>query len=1518
MEKRKRWQLYVIFAVLALTLYNIMPTILYYSKPLKDPIGAERAEAVATSIIDRANSLEDEAVEWLFAFTKNLGLKPSSISATEGDPQQLKVTFPTEKQALLFRRFLPQAGKRIPFIPSQLELDATAPSENGKEVLVARQIALHLKESEQGDLFQFTPKYTEEGTVAPLYRELVNDRIVELALAFGSTSKEAALLGVIADNPTNAEYNDAVISLAKEIVDAERSLGKTNPILRRWFQSFSQSSRSDAKQLPQTFIARAELIKMDLEKETQTLQREIAAQKERGELLDTTKEQMLSLKGNQLSALTAAVDVVKKNLSYFQGGTTPLNRKQLEQELAKSDKSALQQEVTLQGTNPFVKALQVDWNDDQIELVLYSDVINLRNKEVTNEAQAQVQEQLNQLLVNSIARASSLSDEEIKPTADSFAVNLNSLTNTQSVLAFNLGFLAEKRIEQLKNAIENGWLATHPDLTKNNYPIWNYDTYKTLSNSESKLGLLIYSPSINEESPPEGFKPGSIYIIARGLDAISQKYQGASNSSDANLFNNELQQLGAILKQNGFIGYPGSSYGIDPAYSKDFIFELEDFYSNLLKATRENFIVKGSKRYGILDFTDVEQRIQTQNKIDDRMQEDLLKWSEEYNQAQVSMDAGSKYLVPPPTKSPFWENTKLSFVKYFRGDDRKILKWGLDLSGGKTVRIGLRDQSGRPVTNPDDLKQAVNELYKRINNMGVAERTIRIENENIILDFPGSQGLSASELIKASAMYFHIVNEKFGPFNSTLNKAVNDFLQNVWNEAVVTNRKDSESINEIAWKQLGGDAVSEEVHPRSETAKLLYDNGLRIANPKEDTSSSTFNDALSTVAILRGDDFSEWYGQTHPLIIVFNNYALEGSSLSNVGVSFDPSKGNTLSFEVKGSYEHHEGNPRNDFYSWTSQFAEDQIKGTPKETYSDGRGWRMAAILNNQVISMPALHAALRDGGSITGGFTQREVDQLAADLKAGSLSFTPRILSEQNVSPDLGREERTRGIIASIIALALVFATMVGYYRFAGFVASCALIFNILIMWGVLQNLGAALTLPGIAGIVLTIGMAVDANVLVFERYREEFALSGRVASALQTAYRKAFSAIVDSNVTTIIAAIILLQFDSGPIKGFAVTLIIGILSSMFTALFMTRYFFTGWVQKGKDKVLNMSKMIGSTSYDFLAKRWTAFALSALIIAAGGYLFFAQKNTMFGMDFTGGYSLTLDVEGKPEGDSSYRLAAMEAFTKAGVSINDVDVRELSRPNQLRIQLSVAMEESGEPFYGMPQERGGNFTYPYEANPRINWVMETLEKGGLTFSPHTLSDLDKGWTVMSGQFSDTMRNNAMLALGLALVSILVYITLRFEFKYAAAAVIGLTHDVLITLAILAFFHKMGFAVQINLEIIGALMTIIGYSLNDTIIIFDRIREDLRLYRKWSFAEIINHALNVTLGRTLMTSGTTLVVLLTLVFLGGKAIFGFSLVMTIGVIVGTLSSLFIASPVMLFFHKRETMQLHTTEKKSSSV
>lgn len=1512
MEKQKRWQFYLILAVLILTLYNILPTVFYYTKPLKSPVDAQKAGQVAASIVDRVNALEGDAKDWLHSFSKLLKVNPTSIELSKDNPELIEVAFKSTEEADFFRRFLARAGTLIPFAPSQLDLYQGLETEPTK-VLVSRQINVHLDPSATNSIFQFTPKYNEDGSIATLYRDLVNDRASQLALAFGGPSKTALQMASIIQNPTDSAYDDLVITVAKEIVDVDTAFNKSNSsIAKRYYATFAQNNNGEGEGIVQKFLTRAEALKTRLNTQREAILQEQKKMKAQGLSNDSSQEQLLAVLDNQRNTLEKANSIILKNMDTIKGFKKPLTLESLTASLKKDTQENGTQVLSLEGRNPFVEALLIDWGNNNIYLKFYPDVQQQRLNDGKTEAAAYQREKTNQFVINDIARVSRQTDEAILPTEEGFGLNLNHLSDSHSFLLVNLGNLAEKQTQQISEQLASGWSPTQGDLTRKAFPIMDYATYQKLKPEEQKLGLVIYAPSMSSEAPLQGFRTGSIYVIARGLNSIAQKYQQTPNDAESQAFTNDFNQLKTLLQQNGFIGYPAASYGMGAKFNKDYIFELNDYYSNLLKATREDFSVKGSKHYAVLDFSNVEQRILTQNKIDDRIQEDLLKWKEEYNAAQVDLNATSKYLVPAPTKNPYWENFKLSMKKYFRGDDRKILKWGLDLSGGKTVRIGLRDHNNRVVTDPDDLKQAVNELYTRINKMGVSERNIHIENNNIILDFPGSQGLSASELVKASAMYFHIVNEKFSNGNAALKETINQFLQNVWNEAVVTNRKDIESINDIAWQHLGSESIEgQETRPRSDYAKILWDNGLRLDNPRERSVNSSFNDSLSTVAMMRGDDFMEWDGQSHPLLFVFHNFALEGSSLNNVLVGFDASEGNTLSFGVKrsfeGSQDKRSGSPRDDFYAWTSQFAEDKIAGTPKEVYTNGRGWRMAVILNGTVISKPSLRAALRDGGMISGRFSQREVNQLAADLKAGSLSFTPKILSEQNVSPELGQQERTKGIIASIVAVVLVVIAMISYYRFAGVVASCAVLLNILIMWAVLQNIDAAITLPMIAGIVLTIGMAVDANVLVFERVREEFKISGRIASAIQAGYRKAFSAIADSNITTIIAALILIQFDSGPIKGFAISLIIGIISSMFTALFMTRYFFAGWVQNPNNKNLTMSQFIGQSHFDFLAQTRKAVIISLVVMFLGTFLFISQRNTMLGMDFTGGYAVVIDVQEKT-GTTDYRTDVADALLAHGATNNDFQIRELSRPNQLRIQLGISMEEKGHPFYQMPENLvEGKFALPYQSNPRLVWLVNALQDQGLSIQPLQLENLEKDWTAMSGQFSETMRNNALLGLGIALLCILIYITLRFEFKFAVAAVIGLVHDVIITLGVLALFHWLGFPVQIDLQVIGAIMTIIGYSLNDTIIVFDRIREDTKLLRKLQFSDVINHALNVTLGRTIMTSGTTLLVLLALVLLGGKSIFAFSLVMTIGVVVGTLSSLFIAAPVLLFLHNRELDQ-----------
>lgn len=1464
MEKRKRWQFILILAVIGLTLYNILPTLFFYANPLRKPIGEKEANKVALQIVDRVNSLEEFSIDWIKAEAKNLKVKLKSVSLDKTNPRLIHVSFEKPEDATFFGQTLRRAGALIPFAPAELSPDPRSFEEGKTEGAVLRKIGIHLDPQKANSYFHFIPKYNQQGELTPEYRKLVDERTAELLIGFGESAP-------VIDN------DDSVLRLARTIVDYDTSFGQ-GTLTHRYFSTINTSA-SDLS-------ARFNKLSSEL---TQKIESKGAQ-----------SEQEISILKNQKNSVDTANAIVSRSADLFRQEDRSLNRDRLMTGLEQgyAPQEALQV-ISLNDRNPFISAVAIDWKNEKIELLLHKDVLELQTIKTDDEIASRRAEKLNQLLYNEIARVARQSDETISPHLNSFSVSLSELTNATGFLALDLAGVAEEQVSTLVSLFQSAWKRSG-ELSSQDFPI-----LATGSNpQDTSLGLVFVSPLLDKKLDP-AFRKSSLYIVGKGLGAMVKKYRDSAEGPEKSSFDSSMRNLAELMHQNGFIGYYGRDFA--KGYENDFIFELDDFNSYLIAATRENFSVKGNRKMALLEFTDVEQRILAINKIETAEQEDLLQWKDDYEAARVSVDPQMRYDVPAPTKNTFLNNLRLSTVKYFRGDDRKIIRWGLDLSGGKTVRIGLKDQNNHSISNEDDIKQAINELYARVNKLGVSEVGIRQEGEGIVLDFPGSQNLSARDLVRASSMAFHVVNEKFTPSNPALREAVSTFLDEVWNEAVITNRKDPESINQIAWQHLGGTPENEEeFHPVTPHAKLLYDNGLRLAGPRTSKKSSAFNDTLSQVAQFRGHDYLSWQGQTYPLLIVFNNFALEGSNLTDIQTGYDPSEGNVLSFAVKGSSlrEGEKISPRDDFFAWTSQFSEEKVAGTPKETYSQGRGWRMAVILNGSIVSSPSLNAPLRDSARITGHFSQREINQLAADLKAGSLSFTPQILSEENVSPDLGKEQRTQGVGAALLGLVLVVATMCIYYRFGGVVASIAVIFNLFIIWAVLQNLGAAITLPGIAGIILTMGMSVDANVLVFERIREEFAISKRLGPAIAAGYRKAFSAIVDSNLTTIIAALILLNFDSGPIKGFALTLIIGIISSMFTSLFMTRYFFAGWVQNPKHKELKMMRLFNQTHFNFLGWAKTAILSSAVIIVFGLYFLVSQKQTIFGMDFTGGYALTVDLK-QEAADTAYRVKAEKALLNAGASSHNFQIRELNTPNRLRIQLGMGMEQKGKPFNGMaPTSTVENPLFAYQTNPRIVWIVQALERDGLQLEPSSLPSLNLQWSEMSGQLSVAMRNQALFGLGLALLAILIYITFRFEFKYAISATLGLAHDLLITMGILAIIHLFYGGLQIDLQVIGALMTIVGYSLNDTIIIFDRIREDIKGMRKHSFKEIVNHALNATLSRTVMTSGTTLVVLLALVAIGGSSIFNFALIMTIGVAVGTLSSLFVAAPLLLYFHGRE--------------
>ena len=1502
MEKQRKWQLFLILSVIALTIYNILPTVFYYCKPLKDPLNERQIHEIARSIGSRVDQLEAETKDWLYSFCELLQIKPLSISEDPDSQQLISVRFSNSQDAARFRRFLPRSGSLIPFAPAQLNL--ASKEENSKEVFVQRRIPMRFEDGQE--IFTAVAKRDAEQKISAPYRDLILDRAAQIAFALCGPSESASLLSSLDGNLTR----EALDSLSSQIHTVMELFDEKGPLAKRYASRFTQGFLSNRTSSVRSLASSFDRLRDELKKEKAGLADLEKKRKEEGSFLTDEEQLRLRILEKKELSLIGAGKFLKKQESLFSSGNEAWNLSQIKSLLKAQDPSAERQILAIGDRNPLFAEIEIDWASEQIYLKLHPDVAvhrsDYKNKEL-----------FQQLLIDEIAKVSRSANEMATPSEDGYSMAFHRLPNAQSFLVMNLEKVARLQVNQILSLLKNQWHPAHPDLK--DLAIVDFEEYEKLPSERKALCLVVHAPVASESQSARAFsglRNSSLYITAKGIDQILKSYEPFPNTDLAKLFSSDFRSLSELLRQNGFLGYPASAFYTQSGSAKDFIFEKSDFFQTLIGATRENFVVNGTQKYAVLEFSDLEQRLIAENQIETKIHEDLLKWKDEYHASQISLNPGVKFDVPKPTRSLFWSNIGLSLRKLFRGDERKVLRWGLDLYGGKTVQIELRDGNNQVVKNEADLKQGINELYQRVNKMGVSEVAIRQVGSSIVLDFPGSQALSASELIKASSMYFHVVNEKFSLNNPVLAQDINRFLQEVWNEAVVTRKTDAESVNAIAWKHLYGESeLSELRQPPSETARILIENGLKLQSPRETAFSNEVNDAISKIAVLRGSDFHDWHGQTHPLIVIFKNFALEGSQLENVRSNYDPSKGNYLSFEVRGASLNREGqkiNPRNDLYAWTSRFCKEKILGTPNEAYSHGRGWRMAVVLNDTVINSPTLDAALRDSAMISGSFSQREVNQLVADLKAGSLTFTPHILSEKNVSPELGKQDRVQGITATAVALGLVIAAMVAYYRFAGVVASIAVLFNLLILWDTLQNIGATLSLAGIAGIILTVGMAVDANVLVFERMKEEFALTGRIGSAISAGYKKAFSAIIDSNVTTIIAALILLNFDAGPIKGFALTLIIGIVSSMFTALFMTRFYFTGWAQNPKNKVLKIGKSwISAKGIDFLKRAKIAFSVAAVLILGGGYLLYAERATIFGMDFTGGFSIHLEIEKTSETTGqnlNYAQAAREALITSGASERDFQVRELNPSNQLRILLGTAMEQPGKPFANLPLENeGADFTYPYEKNPRIEWIVQSLSSHGLQLTPSSLEHLETNWTSMSGQMSDAMRNQALIGLLISFAAIFIYISFRFEYKFAAAALLCLMHDILITIGLMGVLHAFGVPLQIDLNTVAAIMTIVGYSLNDTIIIFDRIREETKFTRSRRLSETVNHALNVTLGRTSITSGTTLLVLIALIALGGSSLFSFALVMAIGVFFGTLSSWYIASPLMLFFHKRESSE-----------
>ena len=568
-------------------------------------------------------------------------------------------------------------------------------------------------------------------------------------------------------------------------------------------------------------------------------------------------------------------------------------------------------------------------------------------------------------------------------------------------------------------------------------------------------------------------------------------------------------------------------------------------------------------------------------------------------------------------------------------------------------------------------------------------------------------------------------------------------------------------------------------------------------------------------------------------------------------------------------------------------------KGTKQwsKMTEENTGKFVAVVLDNLVYSAPIVNGKIPNGRtSISGGFTIEEAQDLANALKSGKLPASARIIESSVVGASLGKEAIDSSIKSFLIALLLVLVWMIFYYGKAGIFTDIALVLNIVFIFGVLVSFGAVLTLPGVAGIIITIGMSVDANVIIYERIKEALGKGKILKEAIKEgfSFKGALSAIIDANITTFLTGIILYIFGSGPIRGFATTLMIGIVTSLVTAVFITRLMVDWYAEKDRKMTFNTNITKGwfqNISIDFLKKRKMAYVISAIIIAVGiGSLVTNSLN--YGVDFTGGRTYTVRFD--------QNISAAEV----GSSLKDVfgdtpEVKTYGAPNQLKITTKYKIEDSGLNVSDEVQELlfTGLQSYLPDGTTLENFKVssdDTDEKIGI------MKYFEVGPTI-----ADDIKQAAIWAVLGSLIVVFLYILFRFrKWQYSLGAVAAVFHDVLIVLAIFSLFYKiLPFDMEIGQSFIAALLTVVGYSLNDTVVIFDRIREFAYTHSTWSYDRIVNGGLSSTLGRTVNTSLTTLIVLLAIFLFGGDSIKGFMFAMIIGVVVGTYSSLFIASPIM---------------------
>ncbi|HPF11343.1 MAG TPA: protein translocase subunit SecDF [Flavobacteriaceae bacterium] len=829
------------------------------------------------------------------------------------------------------------------------------------------------------------------------------------------------------------------------------------------------------------------------------------------------------------------------------------------------------------------------------------------------------------------------------------------------------------------------------------------------------------------------------------------------------------------------------------------------------------------------------------------------------------------------------------------------------------IESNMTNNQVKPVISrkiDESIASAFEVLRKRIDKFGVTQPNIqRLGNSGrILVELPGAKDVERIKVLLQSTAqleFWEVVKEEaISPFIINADKKIAELLAAEKKEAETpsdtTQTEEDEELSNI----LGGDNVEENLEEGEESPLLSKILPARASNPgfasfalKDTAVINGYLKMPQVRALLDGDlrftrfvwsipEYNESLGEE-----ITSLYAIKGNR-DNVpqlsgGVIVDAQQSYNQAGRVSVTMQ---------MNGVGAKIWEDMTE------YAYQNGTQIAVVLDNIVYSAPGVSSGKISGGrsEITGDFSVTEAQDLANVLRAGKLPASADIIQAEVVGPTLGHEAINSGMISFVIALIIVLLWMIFYYGKAGAFADVALLVNLLFIFGILAGLGAVLTLPGIAGIVLTIGMSVDANVLIFERIREELDKGKAQRDAINDGFNNALSSILDANITTGLTGLILLVFGTGPIQGFATTLLIGICTSLFTAIFVTRLFIDRYTKNGKPLTCATAltkNLLKNVNIKFLEKRKIAYIISGILILISLISLFT-KGLNQGIDFVGGRTYTVRFD--------HDVNSLNIQEGLIATFGSAEAKTFGASNQLKISTKYKIDQTGSDvdkevetmlYESLKAELPSEMTYDQFISDDENKLAGRME-----------------YYKVSPTIADDIKTSSFWAVLGSLVVVFLYILLRFRrWQFSLGAVVAVFHDVLIVLGVFSLTYSfMPFNMEIDQSFIAAILTVIGYSLNDTVIVFDRIREYFNEHSSWKMHKIINAALNSTLSRTLNTSMTTLIVLLCMFFIGAESIRGLLFAIIVGIFVGTYSSLFIATPI--FFDTVKKRGIDLSDKK----